>query len=106
MRPVLMMGRKTDFLPANKATPTHPWVAVALKDKGEIKEMDGMSGGPIFGFIRRPGLPTPYTIVGVQSWWNKDRRIAFGSSLPVIMGRLEWALQAVAQRRIAGPPPH
>jgi hypothetical protein len=95
VRPVLMMGQKTDFLPDYKPTPKFPWIGVELKDKTEIKSVVGMSGGPILGFKDQPGKAPLYTIVGVQSWWDKERRIAYGSSLPAIISPFEQLARAV-----------
>jgi hypothetical protein len=99
VRPVLMMGERTDFLPDYKPVPKFPWVGIELKDKTEIKSVIGMSGGPILGFQDQPGKPPLYTIVGVQAWWDKEKRIAYGSSLAVIIKPFEESIRAMLVER-------
>jgi hypothetical protein len=89
MRPALMAGNSSDALPVDKPKPVSPWLAIELRDKHEIKSMKGMSGGPIFGFFRGPENQLLYTIAGVQSWWDRNRRIAFGTRLPPFVDLIE-----------------
>src|SRR5205807_1404919 len=98
-RPVLMMGQKTDYLPEYKPVPKFPWIGVELKDKTEIKSIVGMSGGPILGFKSQTGRPPLYTIVGVQGWWDKQRRIAYGSSLTVVVKPFEQLIRGALMER-------
>jgi hypothetical protein len=101
VRPVLMMGQQTDYLPDYKPTPEYTWLGVKLKDKTEIISIVGMSGGPILGFKDQPNKAPLYTIVGVQSWWDKEHRIAYGSSLPVIISPFEQLARALLTERDA-----
>jgi len=93
MRPVLMVGDQIEAFSDEKPTPISPWLAIKLRDKDEIKSLKGMSGGPIFGFFRSD-KKLLYTTVAVQSWWDKKRRIAFGTSLPPVMDLFESALDS------------
>src|SRR5262249_10184721 len=88
VRPVLLMGKRVEAVPREKPMPTTPWFAVELADKGDLNSMVGMSGGPILGFLHRPGQPDLYTIVAVQGWWDKERGIAFGTSLTRVLNAL------------------
>ena len=49
--------------------------------------MDGMSGGPIFGFAK-----DRYWIVAVQSSWRPWSKIVFGCPVPVFAGLIEKIL--------------
>jgi hypothetical protein len=93
VRPLLMFGTRVDAAPRYKPAASYPWFALELKDKGEIKSIVGMSGGPILGFHRRPGQTHLYTAVAVQGWWDKERRIAFATSLPHVMSALKKMLR-------------
>jgi hypothetical protein len=58
-----------------------------------------MSGGPILGFMNAPDGKLLYTIAAVQSWWDKDRRIAFGTRLPPVMSIVERIMNSqIAER--------
>lgn len=102
VRPVLMFATVSDATPLNRPVPECPWLAVELRDKSEIKSIVGMSGGPIFGFKLRPGKPPLYTPIAVQSFWDRERRIAFGTRLHVVMGMLDQQLQALYAERFPG----
>lgn len=69
-----------------------------------FESIEGMSGGPIFGFRMRDG-ELRYWIVALQSRWLASRRIIFGCRLPPI-GRIlttAWRGQRVPLDSIAGP---
>jgi hypothetical protein len=99
VRPVLMFAKESDALPRTKPVPTHPWLALELRDKKEVKNLNGMSGGPIFGFRHREGKPPHYTAVGIQSWCAEQRRIAFGTRLPVVMEMIDQEITALREER-------
>src|SRR5262249_29266126 len=106
VRPVLMFANLSNAVPLHRPQPEHPWLAVELRDKGEIKSIEGMSGGPILGFQRREGNPPLSTTVASQSWWDKERRIAFGTRLPVVMEMIDGEIQALCAERMGhGPNP-
>jgi hypothetical protein len=99
VRPALMMGNATDAVPRNGVVPKTPWLAIELKDRTTIRSIVGMSGGPIFAFKDRPGKPPLYMAVAVQSFWDKDRRIAFGTRLDAVMEMIDRQMQsAIAER--------
>jgi hypothetical protein len=100
VRPVLMFANASDAVPLNKPVPEHPWLAVELRDKGEIKSIKGMSGGPILGFQRRTDKPPLYTAVAIQSWWDAKRRIAFGTRLPVVMEMIDREIRVLCAERL------
>ena len=43
-------------------------------DARMVKDLDGMSGGPIFAFKKVEGI-WRYAVIGVQSGWYRDKRI-------------------------------
>ena len=60
-----------------------------------IKSIVGMSGGPIIGYrICEEGIR--YWVVGVQGWWNKSTRVAFGTRLERCAARFEQHLAAIS----------
>jgi hypothetical protein len=97
MQPVLMAADETDAQPREKPIPQLPWLALKIRDQDEIKSMKGMSGGPVFGFLRRPENKLVYTIAAVQSWWDRERRIAFATRLPPLMAEFYDAIAKIAQ---------
>jgi hypothetical protein len=48
----------------------------------QITNIEGMSGGPIFGFRQLPDGQWSYHIVALQSRWIASKRVIFGCSLP------------------------
>ena len=53
----------------------------------------GMSGGPIFGFRKSDAGDVLYHVVALQSWWDKDKRIVFGCSVPFFAEKVYEAMQ-------------
>jgi hypothetical protein len=45
-----------------------------LKDLGNVRDIDGMSGGPVFALKKVDGEWT-YTVIGVQSGWYPNSRV-------------------------------
>src|SRR6185312_5340239 len=52
-----------------------------IPEDATIKTVEGMSGGPIYGF-RRVGKDLIYHPVAVQSFWRPDSRLVFACPLP------------------------
>lgn len=108
MRAVLMAADKAEAVPRGKPDPVFPWLAIQLRDKQEISSIRGMSGGPIFGFKHGPDSKILYTIAAIQSCWDKERRIAFGTRLPAVFAYIEASIEsdiAEGARRLASPDP-
>jgi hypothetical protein len=78
-------------------TPLHPDIATARiiptpDGREQIQDIDGMSGGPIFGVKVINGSPA-YFITGVQSGWLRDLRIVtFSAATPFLERIKEFAL--------------
>ncbi len=62
-----------------------------------IKDIKGMSGGPIYGFRKAENGQWSYHIVAVQSWWRKDSRTTFGCSVPVFAEAVHAAMIAESE---------
>jgi hypothetical protein len=84
----LMMLNPSDAKPLEYPDPTYPWFVGELRDKTRIKDIEGMSGGPIFGFRGRPDGGLHYWVVAVQSRWDAKRRIIYGTHVPTVMAVL------------------
>jgi hypothetical protein len=48
----------------------------------QISSIEGMSGGPIYGFRARTDGQVEYYVVALQSRWIADKKVIFGCSLP------------------------
>ena len=74
--------------------PLHPDVFVARllqSDQPVVENVDGMSGGPIFGVWREDSGVVKYQLVGVQSGWLRpSRRVTFYATLPFFNAVAEY----------------
>jgi hypothetical protein len=59
------------------------WFEGRIDPRIDIPSIEGMSGGPIFGFRRNDEGGWSYHVVALQSRWFKKQRIVHGCSLPV-----------------------
>lgn len=64
-----------------------------LQDVGEIQDIDGMSGGPIFAFKRIDGN-WKYSVIGVQSAWYPTTRVIAACPFESLGIALENIVQA------------
>lgn len=71
---------KSCVRPDDVPEPKHAWFVSKIADELPLGSIVGMSGGPIFGF-RREGERLRYWLWAIQSWWEKRRRISFGSRI-------------------------
>jgi hypothetical protein len=62
--------------------PTDTWFIGKIPADVTIKDIRGMSGGPIYGLRKSDTGSWYYHVVALQSWWRKESRIVFGCSLP------------------------
>lgn len=58
-----------------------------IDEKCVLDDIDGMSGGPIFGFSKRQN--ERYWIVAIQSSWRKDKKIIFACPVQILAGLIE-----------------
>lgn len=67
----------------SEAVPSDAWFIGRLAPGCTIRNLKGMSGGPIYGFRREGKGRFTYHVVALQShWWNQQRTI-FGCSVPL-----------------------
>ena len=63
--------------------PSDAWFIGRIDPECRIRDIAGMSGGPIYGFRRDKNQNLVYHVVALQSrWWRKSRTI-FGCSMTV-----------------------
>lgn len=91
-----MVGRvKPSYVPLNRLPDDKTKKFARFKgeilDKGNQKRIEGMSGGPIFGFFREGG-EVKYLLNALQSSWD-ERSTIFGCPIPTMMACLEQKLQ-------------
>lgn len=60
---------------------------------GDLKDIAGMSGGPIYGFTRLEENKWTYKIIALQSRWFPRTRTIFGCSLPSVVQALHEAIE-------------
>ena len=77
--------------------PDGAWFIGRIPDDVTISSVEGMSGGPIFGFRKSASGQWFYQIVGLQSWWRPETRIIFGCSLPLFAEAVQNALENEAK---------
>jgi hypothetical protein len=73
MRPVLIALERLES--------DDEWFWGHLLDEGRVGDIGGMSGGPIFGFLKQ-GERWTYHVIAVQSGWKSDSRVIWGCSVP------------------------
>lgn len=63
--------------------PADIWFVGCIPPEVTIKDIKGMSGGPIYGFRKSENGQWFYHVVALQSWWRKESRTVFGCSVPI-----------------------
>lgn len=61
--------------------PEDGWFIGRLPTDPRLEDIEGMSGGPIYGFWKDENGVTHYAIIALQSSWNKDTRVIYGYPL-------------------------
>lgn len=64
-------------------SPSGDWFIGRLDPACNIRDLKGMSGGPIFGFRKDASGALTYHVVALQSRWWPSTRTIFGCSLPL-----------------------
>ncbi len=84
VNPVLVPVKRIE-LPADEMPESaYPWFVGVVGASAGLPDIEGMSGGPIFGFFKGADERWQYWIVAMQSRWNDERRITFACPVPVI----------------------
>lgn len=98
--PTMFPVRRLEALPEDAKETTYQRFVGQIVPELPIDSIEGMSGGPIFGF-RYKDSELRYWVVALQSSWYRSRRIIFGCPLPILASLLsDWIGDALsAQRR-------
>jgi hypothetical protein len=99
VRVVAMFADLSDAKPSIPPATGYHWLALKLRDQANIKSIEGMSGGPVIGFHNRPGQAPLYAPVGIQSKWDKSKRIAFATPIASLMAIVDRDFRAVMAQR-------
>jgi hypothetical protein len=92
VNPILVPVFPVQLHPEEMPTTDFPWFVGEVGAASVLPDLDGMSGGPIFGFAQSAKGEWHYWIVAVQSRWREDRRILYGCPVPVCASIAEEAL--------------
>jgi hypothetical protein len=76
------------------------WFTAKIHPECEIQSIEGMSGGPIFGFRKNAQGQFLFHVVALQSRWDENQRIIFGCSLPYFA---EWLHQEMKNTPLDDP---
>lgn len=93
VNPILVPVFPVQLHPEEMPATDFPWFVGEVGAAFALPDLDGMSGGPIFGFARNGQGQWHYWIVAVQSRWRPDRRIIFGCPVQIFAALVEQALQ-------------
>ena len=88
--PVMFGVKRLKSTPDYRSPTRYPQFVGQLDPGLSLSSVKGMSGGPIFGFRRKPELR--YWIVALQSLSNRPKRIVYGCDLPTLASLMTaWA---------------
>jgi hypothetical protein len=76
--------------------PASIWFVGRIPPEVTIKDIKGMSGGPIYGFRKAETGQWFYHVVALQSWWRDKSRTVFGCSVPVFAEAVHAAMIAAS----------
>ncbi|WP_271554937.1 hypothetical protein [Bradyrhizobium sp. CCBAU 45394] len=94
--PVMFGIKRLEAPPSDRASTRYPQFVAQINPELPLKSVEGMSGGPIFGF-RQDGEELRYWVVALQSSWDRQRRITYGCDLPLLASLMtEWAGDSVS----------
>jgi hypothetical protein len=102
VQPTMMAIDRIDYDEAKSEVDllkSNEWFIGRIHPSITTQTVKGMSGGPIFGFRKQPDGRLLYHVVALQSWWDEDKRIVFGCSVP-------FFAEAVHNLFTSAPPPH
>jgi hypothetical protein len=94
-RAVVMPLRKAPAPPSAAAKANNQFYA-ELTDVGDVKDIDGMSGGPIFSLKQINGS-WGYTVIGVQSAWYPSSRVIAACPIASLGALLEEMVAGASQ---------
>lgn len=65
-----------------------------FSDGGALNDIDGMSGGPIFGLRQHASGKLTYSLIAVQGSWNRSHRVVAGARAWWLAASLMAALES------------
>ncbi len=77
------------------APPSDAWFIGQIHPECTIRVVEGMSGGPIYGFRRGENGRLSYHVVALQSRWRDQSRTVFGCSVPLFAEEVHQQLGAL-----------
>jgi hypothetical protein len=92
VRPVLIPIERIDPFELDQPPP-EDWFVGKICDHVQIDSIEGMSGGPIFGFRALSGGRAVYHIVALQSRWRPDSRVIMGCAMPYFAEMLHRSME-------------
>jgi hypothetical protein len=104
MGPQLTAGIGAQMIQIDRLDPTEvpaergEYFAGRIPDHVQIASIEGMSGGPIFGFRKNESGRWTYHIVALQSAWREQSRLIFGCSLPTFAEGAYQVVQACLEK--------
>jgi hypothetical protein len=101
VNPVLVPVRRTQLQPDELPESTFPWFVGVVGAEGELQDIVGMSGGPIFGMFKGTDGRLRYWIVAIQSRWDKVSRTILGGRQE-INRPLKIRIQSAPEQRRCG----
>jgi hypothetical protein len=101
INPVLVPVERIELPPDEMPKSANPWFVGVVGAAGALPNIEGTSGGPIFGFFKGDDGNWRYWIVALQSRWNEKRRIIFGCQIPVIGQIVEQQLELYIEAQTA-----
>ena len=93
VQPTMMSLEQISFQDALDACTNPPprsedWFFGRIHPDTGDQMVEGMSGGPIYGFRKDTEGNTRYHVVALQSWWDPKKRVVFGCSVPYFAERV------------------
>jgi uncharacterized protein (DUF433 family) len=93
INPALVTVEAVTLPPDEMPVSRHPWFVGRVGAAAGLPDIAGMSGGPVFGFSKRPDALWQYWIVAVQSRWRPSSRVIFACPVRTFARLVEEELQ-------------
>jgi len=87
LMPTLLFLDPTAVEVEDKRITKSPRFVGKVRSLGSLSSLVGMSGGPIIGFSLKP--PERFWLVAIQSSWNKQDGLVYGTKIPMLAKLLE-----------------
>ena len=71
----------------------YPWLFFKVKGANRLKDITGMSGGPVLGLKADDRVGVRYWLIGLQSRWREKSRISYVCPTRIFMPQFELYLR-------------